>query len=259
MFVGAPTSMQLTFLGTGSAMPTGDRNQTGLLLEADGNRLLIDCGSGILDALAATDSGYTDLDAVLLTHHHLDHVADLLPLLKARWLADAPPLRIVGPSGTESLLDELLDIHGYLRKHVEPTVADIEVGETMLAGFDISAREIHHSMAGFGYRLSPTGTDRPAVVFSGDTVAVPEFLTVADGAEVLVHDCSFPDDIETDNHATPASLGTALDAADATVGTLYLTHLYPHTDGRHQEMVASVRERYDGAVAVARDGLTAEL
>lgn len=251
--------MQLTFLGTGSAMPTGERNQTGLVLEADGNRLLIDCGSGVLGALSATESGYTHLDAVLLTHHHLDHVADVLPLLKARWLADAPRIRIVGPPGTESLLEELLDVHDYLREHVDPAVTDMEAGETTLAGFDVAARKIRHSMAGLGYRLSPAGADEPAVVFSGDTAASPGILSMADGADVLAHDCSFPDDVETDNHATPASLGNALADADTSVGTLYLTHLYPHTDGRHAEMIASVREHYGGEVVVASDGLTVEV
>jgi len=251
--------MQLTFLGTGSAVPTGERNQTGLLLENTGHRLLVDCGSGVLHALAATEPGYTDLDALLLTHHHLDHVTDVLPLLKARWLADAPRLRIIGPPGTTSLLDDLLDVHDYLRKHVDPDVTDIQTGETTLAGFDVAAREVQHSMAGFGYRFSPAGADEPAVVFSGDTEAIPSLLSMADGADVLVHDCSFPDDIETDNHATPASLGEALDAAAVDVGALYLTHLYPHTDGRHVEMVASVREHHNGEVAVASDGLTVEL
>ena len=251
--------MQLTFLGTGSAMPTGNRHQTGLLLEAEGNRLLIDCGSGVLDALAATERGYIDLDAVLLTHHHLDHVADLLPLVKARWLAEASDLCIAGPPGTRDLLDELLDVHTYLRKHVDPDVTDIEPGATTFAGFDVVARAVQHSMAGFGYRISPAGGADPTVVVSGDTRAFPAFLSMADGAEVLVHDCSFPDDVETDTHATPGSLGEALAAAEASIGTVYLTHLYPHTDGRHDDMIASVHEHYAGAVAVASDGLCVEV
>ena len=53
--------MQVTFLGTGAAMPTGERSQTGLLLEDpdDGSDpLLVDCGSGAIHGLAATDVGY---------------------------------------------------------------------------------------------------------------------------------------------------------------------------------------------------------
>jgi ribonuclease BN (tRNA processing enzyme) len=79
--------MEVTFLGTGSAMPTGDRAQTGLLVTHDDRRLLVDCGSGVLHRLAATETGYEAVHTVLLTHLHLDHVSDLLPLLKARWLA----------------------------------------------------------------------------------------------------------------------------------------------------------------------------
>ncbi|WP_135661607.1 MBL fold metallo-hydrolase [Halorhabdus rudnickae] len=246
--------MKLTFLGTGTALPTGERNQTGLLVETDDRRLMVDCGSGVLGALATTDRGYADLDAVLLTHHHLDHLADLLPLLKARWLADAPSLSIAGPEGTAELFADLLDVHEYLREHVDPVVTDLEAGETTLAGLDVHARDVSHSMAGLGYRLSPAGSSGPAVVCSGDTVADPAFLSLAAGADVLVHDCSFPDDIETDNHATPSSLGKALSEADIDVETIFLTHLYPQTDGRHQEMLASIGEHYQGEVKFARDG-----
>ncbi|WP_181686216.1 MBL fold metallo-hydrolase [Halorhabdus salina] len=251
--------MRLTFLGTGSAMPTGERNQTGLLFETAENRVLVDCGSGVLDTLAATDGGYTDLDAVLLTHHHLDHVADLLPLLKARWLADAPPLTIAGPRGTATLLDELLAVHTYLDEHVDPTVTDLDPGAHTVGGFDVRARGGRHSMPGFGYRVTPANSDGPTAVFSGDTVAFPAFLSVADGADVLVHDCSFPDDVETDNHPTPASFGEALAAADIHVETVYLTHLYPHTDGRHGEMLDSIADHYEGDVRIAEDALEVTL
>jgi ribonuclease BN (tRNA processing enzyme) len=247
--------MRLTFLGTGSAIPTGERNQTGLLFETADSRMLLDCGGGVLHSLAATDGGYTELDAVLLTHHHLDHVADVLPLLKARWLADAPSLTIAGPRGTEALIDDLLSVHAYLDEHVDPTVTDLDPGASTVGEFNIRARGGKHSMPGFGYRVTPANSDGPAVVFSGDTVAFPEFLSVADGADALVHDCSFPDGVETDNHPTPASLGEALATADIDVETVYLTHLYPHTDGRHGEMLDSIADYYDGEVRIAEDGL----
>ena len=60
-------------------MPTGERSQTGLLLadpDGDAEPLLVDCGSGALHGLAATDVGYEGIGTVLLTHHHLDHVSD---------------------------------------------------------------------------------------------------------------------------------------------------------------------------------------
>jgi ribonuclease BN (tRNA processing enzyme) len=248
--------MRVTFLGTGSAMPAGDRTQTGLLVESDDDTLLVDCGSGVLGALAATDAGYEAADSVLLTHHHLDHVADLMPLVKARWLAGAEHLTVVGPDGTESLLKGLFDVHDYLRGRVDLTVREVGPGSFEAAGFEVEAVETVHSMYCLAYRFSHAGGDAE-FCFSGDSEATDAIADLADGAAVLAHDCSFPDGVDVSNHPTPRALGEAL--AGREIGQVYLTHLYPHTRGKEREMVESVRAGYDGEVAFARDGLTVDL
>jgi ribonuclease BN (tRNA processing enzyme) len=239
----------VTFLGTGSAMQWADRAQTGLLVESGDRRLLVDCGAGVLGRLAATDPGYEGVSTVLLTHHHLDHVSDLLALLKARWLAGEDHLAVVGPRGTKALVDGLLDVHDYLRDRVDLRLREVHPGEFSVAGFDVRARETRHSMAGLAYRFGD------AFAFSGDTEAFPAMGRFADGVSVLAHDCSFPDDVDVSNHPTPTSLGESLAGVD--LDRLYLTHLYPHTEGRHDEMVAAVERAAGGDldVRVARDGL----
>ena len=249
--------MRVTFLGTGSAMPTGHRFQSGLLVEGEGDRLLVDCGSGVLHALQRTDVGYEGIDAVLLTHHHLDHVSDLDVLLKARWLAGATELTVAGPPGTEALVEGLFDLHEYMRGRLDLTVRDVE-GSFSLAGFDVDSMETRHSMPCLAYRIVH-GDGSPPFVFSGDTEAFPELVEFADGAAVLAHDCSFPDDVDVSNHPTPTQLGEALAEADADLGRVYLTHLYPHTEGRHEEMLDAVADRYDGDVRFAEDDLTVTL
>jgi ribonuclease BN (tRNA processing enzyme) len=258
--------MRLTFLGTGSAMPTGHRFQSGTLLASGEDVVLLDCGSGVLHALARTDPGYEGVDAVLLTHHHLDHVADLLPLFKARWLAGATELTVAGPPGTTALVEDLLSVHDYMQDRMELTLRDVDM-EFQLAGFDVTAMETRHSMQCFAYRLTPTGegveegaiSDPPTVATSGDSEAFEELAAFADGATVFVHDCSFPDDVDVSNHPTPESLGAALSAADPDVDRIYLTHLYPHTDGHHEAMLDSIASVYDGDVRFAEDGLTLQL
>ncbi|WP_435183780.1 MBL fold metallo-hydrolase [Halobellus sp. EA9] len=247
--------MRLTFLGTGSAMAVPDRAQTGLLLESDDRALLVDCGSGVLQRLSGTDVGYEGVSTVLLTHHHLDHVADLLPLLKARWLAGEEHLEVVGPAGTKSLLDGLLDVHDYLDGRVDLSVREIGPTEFSVAGFDVAATEMRHSMDCLAYRFAGDGNGD--VVFSGDGEAAASTARFADGAAVLAHDCSFPDDVDVSNHPTPSLLGEALAGHD--IGRVYLTHLYPHTRGRHEEMLDSVTARYDGDVRFASDGLRIEV
>jgi len=272
--------MRVTFLGTGSAMPQPERVQTGLLLEAaagDERPLLVDCGAGVLHRLSQTDPGYEAVSTVLLTHHHLDHVADLLPLLKARWLAGAEHLQVVGPAGTKELLDDMLAVHDYLDGRIDLSVREIHPDERIeLAGLAVESYQTRHSVDCLAYRFEPLDGENPvtgdetsggaettpaaeppvepgAFVFSGDSEAFPGLASFADGARVLAHDCSFPDGIDVDGHPTPSQLGAALAGAD--IDRVYLTHQYPHTDGEHDEMVAAVEDQFDGDVRVARDGL----
>jgi ribonuclease BN (tRNA processing enzyme) len=246
--------MRLTFLGTGSAMPAG-RAQSGTLLVTDEATLLVDCGSGVLNALSATDIGYEGVDTVLLTHHHLDHVSDLDVLMKARWLAGETDLTVAGPPGTSDLVRDLLSVHDYMQDRLDLTLRDIE-GETFsLAGFEGEHVETRHSMRCFAYRLTPAAGG-PTIAVSGDSEAFEGLVEFADGAAVFLHDCSFPDDVDVSNHPTPSSLGAALAGADADIGRVYLNHLYPHTEGRHEEMLDSLADHYDGDVRFAEDGLT---
>ena len=249
--------MRVTFLGTGAAMPTGERFQTGLLLEdhgVDADPLLVDCGSGVLHGLAETPVGYEGVSTVLLTHHHLDHISDLMALLKARWLAGETELTIVGPEGTESLVEGLFDVHEYMGGRFELSIREIGPGEHDVAGYGIEAVETVHSMYCLAYRFE---TEDAVFTFSADTEATDAVAELADGSAVLAHDCSFPDGIDVENHPTPSQLGETL--AGHEIGRVYLTHLYPHTDGHHEEMTESVEERFDGDVRVARDGLTVDL
>ncbi|WP_439026742.1 MBL fold metallo-hydrolase [Haloarchaeobius sp. DT45] len=240
--------MRVTFLGTGSAMPTGDRFQTGILLEDD-EPLLVDCGSGVLHRLARTNVGYEGVETVLLTHHHLDHVSDLMALLKARWLAGEESLKVVGPDGTEDLVDGLLDVHDYLQGRVDLTVREVGPEEPFsVAGFDVRAFETRHSMPCLAYRFD----DR--FVFTGDSEAFSDLTEFANEVAVLAHDCSFPDGIDVSNHPTPSQLGEALAGRD--IGRVYLTHLYPHTVGEHGDMLDSIAESYDGDVRFAEDMLS---
>jgi len=253
--------MRITFLGTGSAMPTGERMQSGLLVESDGNALLVDCGSGTLHGLARTEVGYEGADTLLLTHHHVDHVSDTVALLKARWLAGEEHMTVVGPPGTPELIEDLLAVHDYMQDRLDLTLRVVEPADGAAHGiacFDVTAMKTRHSMDCQAYRIE-TGEGDPAVALSGDTEPFTELIEFADGTAVLVHDCSFPDGVDVSNHPTPAGLGQTLAAADADIGRIYLTHLYPHTRGKETEMLDSIGEHYDGDVRLARDGLSVEI
>ncbi|MGB9902574.1 MBL fold metallo-hydrolase, partial [Methanothrix sp.] len=85
--------MNVTLLGTGAGIPQADRAQASILLHDD-DLLLIDCGAGALFRLGELGLSPLEIETVLLTHLHLDHVSDLLPLAKARYLLGKPWLNV---------------------------------------------------------------------------------------------------------------------------------------------------------------------
>lgn len=237
--------MEVTLLGTGSAVPTGDRYQAGLVVEPTERSapLLIDCGTGTIHRLAQAGYETTEFDTVLLTHHHLDHVADLPSLLKARWLCDEPDCTIVGPPGTREYLESFLAVDS-LPERLDVTIRERDASRFTLTGFDIATCETEHSATGFAYRIDDEFT------FSGDTEASEAVATFADGSSVLVHDCAYYDEEES-NHATPHQLGRML--GDIDVDHLYLTHFYPKASANASEIRNIVSGYVTASVHIPED------
>ncbi len=126
-----------------------------------------------------------------------------MALLKARWLAGETDLEIVGPDGTEELVEGLLDVHEYMDGRIDLSIRELGPGSESVAGYDVEAVETVHSMQGLAYRFE---TDDAIFTFSGDGEATEAVAELAEGSAVLAHDCSFPDGIDVDNHPTPTQL-----------------------------------------------------
>lgn len=238
--------MRVTFLGTGSALPSPQRLQSGILLSRNDTNLLVDCGSGVAHRLAQAGIDSREIDTVLLTHHHLDHVADLPTLAKARVLQNHTPLRIAGPPDTMAVceqlfavddLDERTDLQ--LSEHT-PADAPLQLGE-----FEIQLVETTHSKRCFAYRFDD------ALAISGDTEPDADVLSLADGVDTLVHECAYPDGVDSSGHTTPTELATHLQGID--VNRVYLTHLFPSAEAESQAIRDTVSDRIDATVEIASD------
>ena len=238
--------MRLTFLGTGSAMPSPTRLQSSLLVESGDHTLLVDCGSGAAHRLAQADISHNAVDAVLLTHTHLDHVADLSTLIKARWLDDTPDLTVYGPPGTGEVVETLLGVDD-LTERADVDVTELDRGGEAfeLGPHRISYTETTHSAVCFAYRFG----DR--LTISGDTAPDESVFGLADGSEILIHECAFPDGVDSAGHSTPTELKEGIEAIS--VDRVFLTHLFPDTEPHRAELEATVGEAVDGPVSVPDD------
>jgi ribonuclease BN (tRNA processing enzyme) len=241
--------MKLTFLGTGSAIPS-ERVHSGLVVEDEG--FLFDCGSGVLHNLNRSRVPVDGVTNVFLTHRHLDHVNDFMALVKADWLLGRENLRVHGPNGIAQVIDDLFEAYDYLRGRVSVRVNEFEPGDEFEVGdHEIRTFPTEHSVPSTAYRFDDS------FVYTGDTEAIEGIAEFASGCDVLIHECSFPDEVEVSNHTRPSELAPVLE--DCFANRLYLTHLYPHTRGKEEEMVEKVSEGFGGEVQVAEDMQTVEV
>jgi len=227
--------IEVTLLGTGVGIPHSGRAQAGLVIKAE-RPLLFDCGAGALLRLAEAGVSPLKIDLVLLTHLHLDHVSDLLALAKARWLMGENEISVFGPDGTDKWFEALRGLYPYLEE-LDVSITLVRPGDEFgLSGLKIRAGEAVHSLPALGYRIE---SETKAVVYSGDTEPTESVRGLAEGADLLIHECSFPEPFVVTNHSTPLWLGRSFRGAG--VKRIVLTHLYPQTVGREEEMVRDVR------------------
>jgi ribonuclease Z len=142
--------VSLFFVGTAGSVPTARRGLPALLLRAGGHRLLFDCGEGTQQQLLRS-IGLPDLDAVFLTHFHLDHWLGLLGMLKTFDLrARDKPLSVHGPPGTERLFGALRPVLG--RTGYPLAITDIEPhAEFRFGSFLITPFPVKHRVEAYGY------------------------------------------------------------------------------------------------------------
>ncbi|MET1124288.1 MAG: MBL fold metallo-hydrolase [Archaeoglobaceae archaeon] len=208
--------MKVTFLGTGVSVPFENRAQSSILIE-DGVKILVDVGIGAMLRLESAGVKPEEIDAVCITHHHLDHNGDLLNILKARWLSGAGEIEIYGPRGTSFFIESLLEAYPYLRNKLKFRVREDD--DFTLGGLRFRSVPTIHSIVSRGYVIDD------CLAISGDTRAFREFMEVE--CDVMVHELSLPFGFSADTHTTPENLKENLRYCRA--NKLYLVHLYPQT------------------------------
>ena len=110
-----PVKMELVILGSGTAHPVGHKGPSGLWLSDGDTSILIDCGSGICEKLTRAGGDLREVDAVLLTHAHIDHISDLSSLLFALRIPSfvrRRPLEIIHSAPLRPYIDGLRDTFG---------------------------------------------------------------------------------------------------------------------------------------------------
>ncbi len=246
--------MRLTTLGTGTASPSS-RVNAGHLVEAGAVTLLMDCGSGVTHRMGEIGANWLGITHLAITHFHPDHTLDL-PTLMFAWRygtlpARTAPLTILGPVGISSLIEKFASLYGdTVRAPGFPvTVREITPGERVELGDGVTLEphKVPHTAESVAYSVERGGA---RLVYTGDTGFDTVVAEWARGCDVLLAECSLPEQLAVASHLTPAQVGVIAEVAEP--GRLVLTHFYPPV--LEDDIAEIIALRYSGEVVLATDG-----
>ena len=276
--------MRLTILGSGSPEPHIRRASSGYLVETEKSRILFDCGGGVFDRLLQAGHNPGDVDTLIFSHLHSDHMMDYARLVHAAWDAGGVPLRVTGPTPIGRITHQLFGPDGVfsddLRARTElapsqavwlarggtlprpwpaPRVTEIAPGDT-IDGPDwqvqsIVAPHAQPALTCMAFRL--TSGDR-SFVYSGDTALTPELEALSADADLLLHWCyrlstdEVPPELASMT-PTPKEIGAM--AARASVRRVFLTHFRAHmdTDAGHASARDDLAATFPGPAGIVED------
>lgn len=269
--------IEVILFGTGSPIPDAARAGPSTLVRAGGQTFLVDCGRGVLQRATAVGVGANSLTALLLTHLHSDHIADVGDLLITRWVTtftpEQIPLPIIGPPGTAKVVENMLaafgpDIGYRIAHHADltgPPAADVRERTDGVVwegdGVQIRVAPTDHRPVAptIGFRIEYEGA---SVVLAGDTVPCESLDRLAARAGALVHTVIRKDLVQPlpqqrirdicDYHSSVEE--AAATAARAGVGMFVLTHCVPAVaPGQEDEWRAKAASAFDGRIEIGPD------
>lgn len=242
--------LTVTVLGTCGAWPEAGRAAAGFLVEAAGFRLALDLGYATLPRLLEHCPAGA-LDAVVVTHEHPDHCADLSALCRALLFGesrDRPRVPLYCPPGVlgrVQAMEPTEDLRDVFDPH--PLPAGRHLGQ--VGPFRLETRPLPHHVPHAGVRLTAAGR---VLAYSGDAGPAPALGELAAGAGLLIAGATLRGAAEEPYLLSAAQAGRWATRAGAE--RLLLTHFWPGAERRRS--VAEAAQEFAGAVLAADEGMS---
>ncbi|MBI5877206.1 MAG: ribonuclease Z [Chloroflexi bacterium] len=248
--------MKLTLLGTAPALASAEQEHIYSLLDGPAGFWLLDCGGSAAHQLLKLGRDPAQLQGLLLTHGHADHIYGLAVFVQDLWLRGRrSPLPIYGNAATIERARSLNELFvpefmlAFVRYHVIAERSRTRVMET--ADFRVLATPTIHSFPCLAYRFEPAAGGL-ALVYGADSAPSAQVVDLARGAGILLHEASVLTTASIDiGHSTAAEAAAV--AAEAGVPELWLVHTNPglHRDGN--PYLAEARRVFSGTLRLAKD------
>lgn len=253
--------MKLIVLGSGTSVPHARRASAAFWLATESGSLVLDFSADAPHRMAEEQLDWANLDAIWLSHFHLDHLGGLAPFLFGTRAGPqtqhrTKPLFIYGPEGFKSILTAIDDSNNYRLMEQPFPLELVEVGPSssfeLLPELAASTFSTPHTKESLAIRLRDKSGGE--LVYTSDTGYSDALAEFATGVTVLLMECSFRKNKPVEKHL---ELSDAMQlASKCQPQKLVLTHLYPEWDGI--DVAAEARQLWTGETIEAIDGLRVE-
>jgi len=254
--------MKLTILGSGTSVPHPERASPAHWLETSNGTLLLDMSADAARRMAQENLDWANLDAIWISHFHLDHVGGLAPFLfSMKWAPQTQsrnkPLRIFGPEGLRGIIDAVNDSNNYRLFKQRFDLEIVEVAPNaefeILPNIAATTLSTPHTKESLALRL--TVDESKLFVYTSDTGFSEDLAPFAKEAALLLMECSFRKNKPVAKHLELAdAMHLARECAPA---KLVLTHLYSEWD--NVDLAAEARSLWSGETIEAKDGMRLEI
>lgn len=251
------TDLQLTPIGTSPAWYNVGEACSGFLIVGGGERILLDCGSGVVSRYLELFGSEPTIDAIVISHVHADHCSDLVPLkygIEQGTLGHWRP-QLWLPPGARGRLTQLVGAwdQGFEFFESAYDVCEYDTGHPFDVGrFTVGALHVPHYIESCALRLELGDT---SLGYTGDTGPTDELAPFLRGVDLLLSEAAFPLDGDLGTpcrgHITAREAGQL--ARDAHAHSLLLTHV-PEHHGHDAAAAAAAEQFVDGPVVIARSG-----
>ncbi|MDP2624587.1 MAG: ribonuclease Z [Candidatus Peregrinibacteria bacterium] len=254
--------MKLTILGSGTGIIRKERSAAAFLLEVEGRLLLFDCGWGA--GLKIIEAGYDiqELDHILISHPHSDHMGNLMSILQSILVSGfyypetkrSKPLHLHGYPGFTKDYEKLRSIH-FPERHEPYEVHhyDHHTSDQFFGALNISSREVEHVpyFKAVSYRVDHK---EKSFVYSGDCGYDKALIELAGNADFALLEMSIDPKMYAEQGPRPNHISgyeAGLIASKAGVKKLGLFHLYDKATD--EEIEAEVSKEFQGKLIITQD------
>jgi ribonuclease BN (tRNA processing enzyme) len=254
--------MKLTILGSGTSVPHPRRASAAHWVETSDGTILLDISADAPHRMAQEHLDWSNLDAIWISHFHLDHMGGLPAFLfGSKWALETQkrtkPLRIFGGQGLRKIVEAMSDSNNYelLEQAFEVEIVELKPNENFeaLPGLAGSTLKTPHTDESLALRLKDE--DSKIFVYTSDTGFSEDLAPFAKGAALLLMECSFRRNKRVQKHLELADAMRI--ARECEPAKLVLTHLYPEWD--NVDLAAEARSLWAGETIEAKDGLRLEI